>query len=84
MAAGATGAIWEAMSEQHEAYAQSIAGLRGLSADSSNDEGFDALDGAFSSSCAAEAAYDPEAAAAATPTDVLRLIRPPHTPALPA
>ena len=44
IAAGATGAIWEAMSEQHEAYAQSIAGLTGLSADSRNDEVFDALE----------------------------------------
>ena len=79
MAAGATGAIWEAMSEQHEAYAQSIAGLTGLSADSRNDEVFDALVGAFSSSDAAEAAYDLESAAAATHIEVLGLLT--HRPA---
>ncbi len=79
MAAGATGAIWEAMSEQHEAYAQSIAGLTGLSGDSRNDEVFDALVGAFSSSDAAEAAYDLESAAAATHIEVLGLLT--HRPA---
>jgi hypothetical protein len=79
MAAGATGAIWEAMSEQHEAYAQSIAGLTGLSADSRNDEVFDALVGAFSSSDAAKAAYDLESAAAATHIEVLGLLT--HRPA---
>jgi hypothetical protein len=79
MSAGATGAIWEAMSEQHEAYAQSIAGLTGLSADSRNDEVFDALVGAFSSSGAAEAAYDLESAAAATHIEVLGLLS--HRPA---
>ncbi|MGA0915909.1 MAG: ferritin-like domain-containing protein [Ilumatobacteraceae bacterium] len=79
IAAGATGAIWEAMSEQHEAYAQSIAGLTGLSADSRNDEVFDALVGAFSSSDAAEAAYDLESAAAATHIEVLGLLT--HRPA---
>lgn len=79
MAAGATGAVWEAMSEQHEAYAQSIAGLTGLSADSRNDEVYDALVGSFSSSAAAEAAYDLESAAAATHIEVLGLLT--HRPA---
>ncbi len=79
MAAGATGAVWEAMSEQHEAYAQSIAGLTGLSADSRNDEVYDALVGSFSSSAAAEAAYDLESAAAVTHIEVLGLLT--HRPA---
>ena len=79
MAAGATGAIWEAMSEQHEAYAQSIAGLTGMSADSRNDEVYDALAPAFGSSAAAEAAYDLESAAAATHIEVLGLLS--HRPA---
>lgn len=79
MAAGATGAVWEAMSEQHEAYAQSIAGLTGLSADSRNDEVYDALVGSFSSSVAAEAAYDLESAAAVTHIEVLGLLT--HRPA---
>ena len=79
IAAGATGAVWEAMSEQHEAYAQSIAGLTGLSADSRNDEVYDALVGSFSSSAAAEAAYDLESAAAVTHIEVLGLLT--HRPA---
>ena len=79
MAAGATGAVWEAMSEQHEAYAQSIAGLTGLSADSRNDEVYNALVGSFSSSVAAEAAYDLESAAAVTHIEVLGLLT--HRPA---
>ena len=79
VAAGATGAVWEAMSEQHEAYAQSIAGLTGMSADSRNDEVYDALAPAFGSSAAAEAAYDLESAAAATHIEVLGLLS--HRPA---
>ena len=79
IAAGATGAVWEAMSEQHEAYAQSIAGLTGMSADSRNDEVYDALAPTFGSSAAAEAAYDLESAAAATHIEVLGLLS--HRPA---
>ena len=79
IAAGATGAVWEAMSEQHEAYAQSIAGLTGMSADSRSDEVYDALAPAFGSSAAAEAAYDLESAAAATHIEVLGLLS--HRPA---
>ena len=79
IAAGATGAVWEAMSEQHEAYAQSIAGLTGMSADSRNDEVYDALAPSFGSSAAAEAAYDLESAATATHIEVLGLLS--HRPA---
>jgi hypothetical protein len=77
IAAGADPGLLEVMSEQHEAYAQGIAGLTGLSASERNDEVFDALSGDFETSdltAVATAAYDLESAAAATHGELLGLL----------
>lgn len=62
------------MAENHEAYAQSIAGAAGLSADTRNDDVYDALVGSFETSdlaAFAEAAHGLEQSAIATHTDLL-------------
>lgn len=73
-ASGPVSALWEQMSEQHEAYAHAIASVTGLSADSRNEALFDALSGSFAGDDAAQAAYDLESAAVATHTELLELV----------
>ena len=71
IAAGASGDVWPIMREQHEAYADRLAGITGISADSRNDEVFDSLSGAFDTSDPAEAAFELENTAAATHTALI-------------
>ena len=71
ISAGASDPLWEAMSEQHEAYAHGIAGLTGLSADSRNDDLFGQLRVSFRGDGALQAAYDLESAAVATHLEVI-------------
>jgi hypothetical protein len=74
MESGLDDPLLEAMSEQHEAYAQGIAGLSGLSADSRNDDLFNELSDSFVGSGALQSAYDLESAAVATHIQLLDLI----------
>lgn len=73
VSAGATGSIWELLSEQHESYAQLLAGIAGAPADGRNDTVFDTYTGGFRSSTRA-AAFEFENIAAATHTDLLQSI----------
>jgi hypothetical protein len=68
--AGATGDVWHVMREQHESYAQRLAGIIGVGADMRNDDVFDALVGGFQSSTSASA-FDLENVAAATHVELL-------------
>ena len=68
--AGAEGQLWDVMREQHESYAQRLAGIAGVPTDQRNDEVFDALEGGFRSATSA-AAFDLENVAAATHTELL-------------
>jgi hypothetical protein len=68
--AGATGQMWEVLREQHESYAQHLAGIAGVSAGARNDDVFDALVGGFQGATSA-AAFDLENVAAATHTELL-------------
>jgi hypothetical protein len=68
--AGATGQVWHVMREQHESYAQRLSGIIGVSADTRNDEVYDALVGGFRSTTAASA-FDLENAAVATHVELL-------------
>jgi len=73
-ASGPDSALWEPMSEQHEAYAHAIASLTGLSADSRDEGVFAALRDGFAGADAVQAAYDLESAAVATHTELLDLV----------
>lgn len=68
--AGATGQVWDVMREQHESYAQRLAGIAAVPADQRNDELFDALEGSFRTATSA-AAFELENVAAATHIDLL-------------
>ena len=68
--AGATGQVWDVMREQHESYAQRLAGIAGVPTDQRNDEVFDALESSFRTATSA-AAFDLENVAAATHIDLL-------------
>jgi hypothetical protein len=70
LAAGATGDIWTVLREQHEAAAQLLAGISGVSADIRSDAVYDALVGGFTSTTSA-AGLDLENTAAATHTELL-------------
>jgi hypothetical protein len=66
-----------AMREQHEAYAQGLAAFTGLSARGRNDDVYDSLEGDFAVADDVEvalAAYDVESIAAATHTELIRLV----------
>ena len=74
--AGATGSAWSVMREQHESYAQLLAGISGISANTRNDAVYDALVGGFTGATSA-AGFDLENAAAATHIDLIgRVIDP--------
>ena len=73
IAAGAEGQVWDVMREQHESYAQRLAGIAGVSSDTRNDEVFDALVGGFRGATSA-AAFELENVAAATHTELLGVV----------
>lgn len=74
IAAGADDEIWALMREQHESYAQRLAGITGISADQRNDAVFDALAEAFDTGDPSAAAFELENIAAATHVDLLELV----------
>lgn len=69
--AGAADEIWAAMREQHEAYAQLLAGIAGISTMSRDDATFGELGEGFDSSDLASAALDLENVVAATHLELL-------------
>lgn len=69
--AGAPGDVWGIMREQHEAYAQLLAGITGLSAGARDDATFDSLAGEFATTSPHAAALTLENTAAATHVDLL-------------
>ncbi len=71
--AGATGQVWDVMREQHESYAQRLAGIIGVSANTRNDDVYDALVGGFRGATS-QAAFDLENVAAATHTELLGVV----------
>lgn len=71
IAAGATDSVWMIMREQHEAYAQQIAGISGIPANTRNDAVYDQLAADFDTSRPAPAAFDLENVAAATHTELV-------------
>jgi hypothetical protein len=73
IAAGAEGQVWDVMREQHESYAQRLAGIAGVSSDTRNDDVFDALVGGFRGATSA-AAFELENVAAATHTELLGVV----------
>lgn len=78
--AGATGSVWHAMREQHESYAQLMAGIAGTSSDERNDAVYDEFVGAFTSTTS-EAAYTLENVAAATHIELLAAFEDPDAAA---
>ncbi len=74
IAGGADDPLMETLSEQHEAYAQAIAGLTGIPANQRNDDVFDEFSAGFSSGSLGDVlqtAYDLEATAAATQVELI-------------
>ncbi|MDW3213437.1 MAG: ferritin-like domain-containing protein [Ilumatobacteraceae bacterium] len=71
IAAGADDEIWTAMREQHESYAQRLAGITGISATTRDQESFDQLGDGFATSDPAAAAFDLENTLAATHLELL-------------
>ena len=69
--AGADDEIWVAMREQHEAYAQLLAGIGGISTMSRDEATFDELGGGFDTADPAAAALDLENMVAATHLELL-------------
>ena len=75
--AGADPTLLERLSEQHESYAQSIAGLIGASANGRVDDLFESAEANFATSdtdAVIAAAYDLESTAVATHTELLGLL----------
>jgi hypothetical protein len=68
--AGAKGDLWTVLREHHKAYAERLAGIAGISANTRNDDVFDALEGDFRSATSS-AGFDLENIAAATHIDLL-------------
>ncbi len=73
IAAGATGQVWSVLREQHESYAQRLAGIAGIPGDIRNDEIFDALVSGFKGATRS-AAFEFENVAAATHTELLGVV----------
>ena len=71
IAAGAGADVWTAMREQHESYAQRLAGITGISATISDQATIDQLADGFGSSDPAAAAFDLENDIAATHLELL-------------
>jgi len=80
IAAGADPLMPRTMREQHESYAQAIAGASGFSANTRNDQVFDGLSGSFATSdtqALAEVAYELESTALATHLELLGVLTDP-------
>lgn len=73
IAAGATGQVWDVMREQHASYAQLLAGITGISADTRNDAVYEALEPRFTGRTSA-AALDLENTAAATHVELIAAV----------
>jgi hypothetical protein len=58
--AGATGTAWAILADQHSQYAQAVAGLTGISANTADSAVYDARIGDFQGDSPANAAYDLE------------------------
>lgn len=71
IAAGARHEIYPVIRENHESYAQILAGITGISADQPNVAVFDALVAGFSTDTPSIVGYDLESVAAATHLDLL-------------
>ncbi len=74
IAAGADDPLFAVLADQHEAYAQGIAGFAGEPADTRNDTVYDAAEAMFATSdptAVATAGYDLESTAVATHTELL-------------
>lgn len=70
IAAGADDAVWTAMREQHESYAQRLAGITGISAQLRDEATYSQFSDAFASDPAG-AGFELENVAAATHTELL-------------
>ena len=70
----ADGELWEVLSESHRAFAERIAGISGVSANTRNDELYDSLAGAFASGDPSGTALGLENALAATHTELLGMV----------
>lgn len=71
IAAGADDDVWAAMREQHESYAQRLAGITGISATIRDQATFDQLGADFATADPAAAAFDLENIVAATHLELL-------------
>jgi Ferritin-like domain len=71
IAAGATDDLWRILREQHESYAQRLAGITGVRANQRNDAVYDEMAEAFDTSKPASVAFDLENVAAATHTELV-------------
>lgn len=71
LAAGATDPVWGALREQHESYAQRLAGIVGLSANTADADLVGELEAAFAVADPSEAAIELENALAAGNTTLL-------------
>ncbi|HZB40475.1 MAG TPA: hypothetical protein VE487_05895 [Ilumatobacter sp.] len=69
--AGATGTAWAILADQHSQYAQRVAGLTGISANTADNTVYDAHLAAFQSDRPANAAFELENTLIATHTAVL-------------
>lgn len=69
--AGAEDDIWVVMRQQHQAYAQRLAGITGLPAANHDEATFDQFSGAFATDDPSEPAFELENVAAATHTALL-------------
>lgn len=71
---GRSAEAWSIMRDQHSAYAQRLAGVSGISADTRNAAVYDLLAPAFAGDKPANASFDLENTAAATHGDVLAAV----------
>jgi len=69
--AGADDDIWPVLREQHESYAQRLAGITGISAQLRDDSAYEQFADAFTTNDPAEAGFELENVAAATHTELL-------------
>lgn len=74
IAAGADDDIWQTMREQHESYAQLLAGISGISADIRSDEFFDEYASEFDTRDPAGAALELENVTAATSFELIGMV----------
>jgi hypothetical protein len=71
ISAGAQGAIWSVLREQHESYAQRLAGIVGIPANTRNEALYSSVSADFNTSSPAAAAFELESVVAATNIDLL-------------